>query len=136
MSANTRRVLPGRFQIEVVGDEGLRLTALELPQVVIVARTAGRHSAGEPVSSACGGVAIEWSDGGATLSLELPGGSQVVRAGSVIVHEPQERLFDSLALPKFDAKGRRFWRRVFTLVRIPGGRYLLGALARRARDRT
>jgi hypothetical protein len=136
MSAHTRRVLPGRFQIDVVGDEGLRLTALELPQVVILVRTAEPHSAGVTVSSVCAGVAIEWSDDGAMVSLELPGGSQVVHASSVIIHEPQERLFDCLALPKFDAKGRRFWRRVFTLVRIPGGRYLLGALARRARDRT
>ena len=29
------------------------------------------------------------------------------------------------------SRARRFWRRVFRLVRIPGGRYLLGVLARR-----
>jgi hypothetical protein len=136
MSANTRRALPGRYQIDVVGDAGLRLTTLELPQVAIIVRTAEPQMAGEPDLSTCAGVAIDWSDDGATVSLELPSGSREVHASSVIIHEPRERLFDGLDLPKFDAKARRFWRRVFTLVQIPGGRYLLGALARRARDRT
>jgi hypothetical protein len=40
-----------------------------------------------------------------------------------------------LPLVSFDDKARRFWRRVFRLVRIPGGRHLLGVLARRNRDR-
>ncbi len=38
-------------------------------------------------------------------------------------------LYDSLPLVKFDADARRFWRRVFGLVRIPGGRYLLKFLS-------
>ena len=51
-------------------------------------------------------------------------------ATSAIVHEPLGHLYESLPLVKFDAKARRFWRRVFRLVRIPGGRYLLKFLAR------
>ena len=38
-------------------------------------------------------------------------------------------------LAGLDEKARRFWRRVFRLVRIPGGRHLLGVLARRSRGR-
>ncbi len=60
---------------------------------------------------------------------------RTVRAQSVIVHEPLARLYEALPLVTLDAKARRFWRRVFRLVRIPGGRYLLGALARLPRER-
>jgi hypothetical protein len=52
---------------------------------------------------------------------------------SAIVHQPLARLYDGLPLAEFDSKTRRFWGRVFTLVRIPGGRHLLGVLARRSR---
>jgi hypothetical protein len=50
-----------------------------------------------------------------------------------IVHEPLPKLYAELPLAGFDERARRFWRRVFRLVRIPGGRHLLGVLARRPR---
>jgi hypothetical protein len=34
-------------------------------------------------------------------------------------------------LAEFDAGARVFWKRVFRLLRIPGGRYLLGWITRR-----
>ena len=37
---------------------------------------------------------------------------------------------DILPLAQFDQKAKRFWGRVFRLMRIPGGRYLLRFLAR------
>ncbi len=52
---------------------------------------------------------------------------------SVFIHEPKTRLYDSLPLARFDAAAQRFWKRVFRLIRIPGGRLLLGAIARRRR---
>jgi hypothetical protein len=48
----------------------------------------------------------------------------------VIVHEPLGRMYESLPLAGIDANARRFWRRVFWLVRLPGGRYLLKLLTR------
>jgi hypothetical protein len=60
---------------------------------------------------------------------------RTVKARSAIVHEPLAHLYDAFPLAGLDAKARRFWRRVFRLVRIPGGRYLLGVLAHRTRDR-
>jgi hypothetical protein len=39
-------------------------------------------------------------------------------------------LYESLPLVSIDANARRFWRRVFRLVRIPGGRFLLKLLTR------
>jgi hypothetical protein len=53
-----------------------------------------------------------------------------VEAAAAIVHEPLGRLYESLPLANIDANARRFWRRVFRLVRLPGGRYLLKLLTR------
>jgi hypothetical protein len=44
------------------------------------------------------------------------------------VHEPLQDLYEGLPLASIDADARRFWRRVFRLVRLPGGRYLLRLL--------
>jgi len=57
-----------------------------------------------------------------------------VEAANAIVHEPLEHLYERLPLISIDADARRFWRRVFRLVRIPGGRYLLKLLARSRRQ--
>jgi hypothetical protein len=53
-----------------------------------------------------------------------------VEVTAAIVHEPLGNLYESLPLASIDANARRFWRRVFRLVRIPGGRYLLRLLTR------
>ena len=58
----------------------------------------------------------------------------IAQAKSAIVHEPLPFLYEALPLASVDAKHRRFWRSIFRIVRIPGGRYLLGVLARRRRD--
>jgi len=57
-----------------------------------------------------------------------------VEAANAIVHEPLDQLYERLPLISIDANARRFWRRVFRLVRIPGGRYLLKLLARSRRQ--
>lgn len=73
---------------------------------------------------------IEWHD--EKVLLTFMSGERVasVEAVSAIVHEPLERLYERLPMVSIDADARRFWRRVFRLVRIPGGRYLLRLLAR------
>jgi hypothetical protein len=73
---------------------------------------------------------IEWHD--EKVLLTFMSGERVasVEAVSAIVHEPLERLYERLPIVGIDADARRFWRRVFRLVRIPGGRYLLKVLAR------
>ena len=73
---------------------------------------------------------IEWHD--EKVLLTFMSGQRVasVEAVSAIVHEPLERLYERLPMVSIDADARRFWRRVFRLVRIPGGRYLLKVLAR------
>jgi len=58
----------------------------------------------------------------------------VLKTRNAIIHEPLTRLYEGLPLASFDPAARRFWRRVFRLVRIPGGRHLLRFIARRSRD--
>jgi hypothetical protein len=75
---------------------------------------------------------VAWQQRGALVTLTAGGGLMQIRARTVILHEPKAQLYDGLPLVRLDEAARRFWRRVFWLVRIPGGRRLLGLVARRA----
>lgn len=68
----------------------------------------------------------------ALVTLTTAGGTVRVHARTVVLHEPQALLYERLPLVRLDDAARRFWRRVFWLVRIPGGRRLLGLVARRS----
>ena len=75
---------------------------------------------------------IAWQRGTVLVTLLTAGGPKAVRARTVILHEPLPALYEKLPqLMTLDERARRFWRRVFLLVRIPGGRRLLGLVARR-----
>ena len=75
---------------------------------------------------------IAWQRGAVLVTLLTAGGPKTVRARSAILHEPLPALYEELPhLVRLDERARRFWRRVFLLVRIPGGRRLLGLVARR-----
>ena len=78
---------------------------------------------------------IEWRADSVGLRFVSEARSIAVQAQGAIVHEPLPRLYAALPLARLEEPGRRFWRRVFRLVRIPGGRYLLGILARRSHGR-
>ena len=78
-------------------------------------------------------VNIEWLPHAAAV--ELYNGDAVFRttAAGVLVHESRPALYRALPLAQFDARARGFWKRIFLLVRLPGGRALLRLLARRTR---
>ena len=78
---------------------------------------------------------IEWRADCALLGSTADANPATVTLQGAIVHEPLPQLYAALPLAGFDERARRFWRRVFRLVRIPGGRHLLGVLARRSRGR-
>jgi hypothetical protein len=80
-------------------------------------------------------IEIEWRADAVVLTMTAAEQPRTVRMQNVIVHEPQARLYECLALPDLDANARRFWRRVFRVARVPGGRYLLRFLARRTRNK-
>jgi hypothetical protein len=97
------------------------------------------RGAGSPAAETFGAVdvhdiAIEWRAEGVSLTVNTAAQSNTLRTKSAIVHEPLPCLYEALPLANVDAKVRRFWRRIFRIVRIPGGRYLLGVLARRHSD--
>jgi hypothetical protein len=80
-------------------------------------------------------VCVEWLAQRAVLSMTSDGRVQKVEARGAIVHEPAPDLYAALPLAQFDERARRFWRRVFLLVRVPGGRRLLGLLAHASRNK-
>ena len=79
-----------------------------------------------------GDIDIEWQAEDVVLTMTSGGRTRSINARSALVHEPLAHLYDALPLAAVDEKMRGFWRRVFRLIRIPGGRYLLGVLARRS----
>jgi hypothetical protein len=83
-------------------------------------------------SAAPRAISVDWLKEGALVTLITEAGPRLLRARAAIVHAPIARLYETLPLMRFEPRARRFWRRVFFLVRIPGGRRLLGLLARRA----
>jgi hypothetical protein len=78
-------------------------------------------------------LAVAWRGDGVEITATAANGIRALKAASAIIHEPKPRLYESLPLAGFDADARRFWNRVFRLIRIPGGRHLLGFIARRKR---
>jgi hypothetical protein len=91
-------------------------------------------------AQACGAtlhdLGIEWQGQRVLITMTSAGRVATLEAASAIVHEPLGNLYAALPLAEFDGRARRFWRRVFLLVRIPGGRSLLGMLAHASRKRT
>ncbi len=80
-----------------------------------------------------GQLTVEWGPEALTVWVHRAGVARVLKARSVFVHEPIPLLYDALPLAKFDADARRFWRRIFRLMRVPGGRWLVRLMARRKR---
>ena len=78
---------------------------------------------------------FEWLTDGVMVRVTGGDGVRHFKSESVFIHEPKTGLYDSLPLARFDADAQRFWKRVFRLIRIPGGRLALGAIARRRRGR-
>jgi hypothetical protein len=83
-------------------------------------------------STAPRAISVDWLQDGALVTLITDAGPRLLRARVAVVHEPLARLYEALPLISFGPQARRFWRRVFFLVRIPGGRRLLKLVARRA----
>ncbi len=127
----TRRRLPGPFSAAKL-DSGLWELTTEVPDG---ARVYLRGAAPE-APKLLGDMRItalefEWRTEGVMVSATGAGGVRHFKSESVFIHAPAARLYDGLPLASFDADAQRFWKRVFRLIRIPGGRFVLGAIARR-----
>jgi hypothetical protein len=130
MSVKFRRNFSGAFQPRPQGDGAWRLSRRAPHEIEVFLRDA-EHGAAQAFGAApIVDLGIEWHAENVSLTFMSGERAGSVSAASAIVHEPLERLYESLPLVSIDADARRFWRRVFRLVRIPGGRYVLRVLMR------
>jgi hypothetical protein len=131
----TRQSLAGPFSATEL-NSGVWQLAAEVPDGARVYL----HGAGPEASKFLAGMRItalefEWRTEDVMVRVTAADGIRHFKSASVFIHAPAARLYDSLPLASFDADAQRFWKRVFRLIRIPGGRLLLGAIARRRRRR-
>jgi hypothetical protein len=98
--------------------------------IEILIRGAGLDAA-DCFKSPIASLTVEWGPGWPRVSVTQAGNVRILKTRCVFVHEPRPRLYDSLPLAKFDVDARRFWDRIFRVMRLPGGRWLLKLLARR-----
>jgi hypothetical protein len=134
MKPKMRRNLPGTFLTQDLEGGAWQLSRKE-PAADLFLR--GISSSAKEVlqATAISDIDIEWRGETVELTLTSAARRRTLYAHSVIVHEPLMRLYETLPLASLDEKAKRFWRRVFLLVRVPGGRYLLRILGHRSRGR-
>ena len=135
MKKKIERSFPGRFAGRELSPRTWRLSGLGPAAADIYLIGAEPNAAGSIGEQKLTAATIEWRDDGVLARLEGAAGTRFVKAHNAVVHESLVELYDALPLVPFDPAARRFWRRVFRLVRIPGGRHLLGLVARRARPK-
>ncbi|MDP8985434.1 MAG: hypothetical protein M3N97_10400 [Pseudomonadota bacterium] len=99
----------------------------------IYLRGAGAEAAAALQAAGIASIGIEWCPEAVKVMLSGADTTRYLSVASAIIHEPQRRLYESLPLASFDTPAKRFWTRVFRLMRIPGGRFLLRFIARRKR---
>jgi len=76
---------------------------------------------------------LQWRLAGVVERVTGRNGVAMFEVGTAIIHEGNDQLYGALPLAGFDTKARRFWKRVFLLMHVPGGRYLLRWIVRRKR---
>jgi hypothetical protein len=130
MNPKLRRNLSGAFQAQDLGAGAWRLCQAAPREIDVYLQGSDRRAAQAFGATRIGDLGIEWRSETVQLSFVSGDRIETVEAASAIVHEPMSHLYESLPLQSFDADARRFWRRVFRVVRIPGGRYLLRLLSR------
>jgi len=133
MQSKMRRNLAGTFIARDLGFGAWRLSRSEPAPIDVFLRGAPTGAADMLWPSAVSDICIDWRAEGVLLTVTAADRRGSIHVQSAIVHEPLAHLYEVLPLAAFDRKAQRFWRNVFRLVRIPGGRSLLSLLARRNR---
>jgi hypothetical protein len=133
MSPKLRRNFSGAFLPQDRGNGAWQLSRPAPHEIEVFLRDAERGAQRSFGTDELVDLGIEWQ--AEKVLLTFMSGERVasVEAASAIVHEPLDHLYQHLPLVSIDADARRFWRRVFRLVRLPGGRFLLRVLARSRR---
>lgn len=134
MKATARLNLSGPFLAEDLGRDRWRLGGVGgAAQVYLKLADAVYSDVAAAMKNPITRLDIEWRDSGAVVELTQVGRTDVLEVRTAIVHQTRKELYDELPLAAFDAKARGFWKRVFLLIRIPGGRHFLGLMVRRSR---
>ncbi len=138
------RTLTGAFRATSLGADAWRLT--NEGSLVVYLTGVERDARAVPADAGLAdatatAVSLVWSGlggpAGAAQSrcvvslMSAGGGVRQFTARTAIIHEPRPRLYDELPLVVMGDAARRFWSRVFFIVRMPGGRRLLRWIARR-----
>ncbi|HEY2675989.1 MAG TPA: hypothetical protein VGI65_03400 [Steroidobacteraceae bacterium] len=130
MYAKMRRQFSGEFIATDRGNGAWQLDSAVPHETSVYLQSAEPHAAQAFAATPIHHLDIEWREDSVRMSFTSGDGLKTVKAAGAIVHEPLRRLYDGLPLQSIDDNARRFWRRVFRLVRMPGGRFLLGLLTR------
>ena len=127
----TRQNLSGPFSATRLNSGLWQLTAQAPDGVSVYLRGAEPEASTLLADTRITALELEWRSDVVKVRVTGADGVRHFMSESVFIHAPKTRLYDSLPLAGFDAGARRFWKRVFFLMRIPGGRLVLGAIARR-----
>jgi hypothetical protein len=128
-----QKTVSGPFTVRNLGAGAWQLTTQTGTEVLLRgAGAAAPEILQEPGLAALG---LEWSTDAVRVTTRGAQGVRSLVSRSALVHEPRPHLYENLPLASFDADAQRFWRRIFGLIRIPGGRYLLRFIARRGRGK-
>jgi hypothetical protein len=134
MSPKMRRNFSGAFMPQDRSNGAWQLTRAAPHEMQVFLRDAEHGAARAFGKRPIVDLGIEWHADRALLTFMSGDRVATVQAATAIVHEPLGLLYESLPLASIDAGARRFWRWVFRLVRIPGGRFLLKVLRPSGRD--
>jgi hypothetical protein len=133
MSAKMRRNYSGAFLPQDRGNGAWQLSRAVPHEAHVFVQHAEPGAASAFGNAPIVDLGIEWRPESALLTFMTGARVASVKASAAIVHEPLGHLYERLPLVSIDADARRFWRRVFRLMRFPGGRYLLKLITRPSR---
>ena len=133
MSPRLRRNFSGAFLPQDLGSGAWQLSRAAPHEINVFLRDTERGAERSFGTGPLIDLGLEWDAEKVLVTFMSDDRAASVEVASAIVHEPLEHLYERLPLVSIDADARRFWRRVFRLVRIPGGRYLLKLLVRSRR---
>jgi len=132
MNTRIERTLTGAFRATHLGADSWQLTTGAAGSAEIYLSGVDSDAFAVLDGAAPSAVSVAWSAAGASVTLIAPGASTQLRSRTATIHEPRPELYQGLPLVVLDDKARRFWRRVFWIARVPGGRRLLSWIAQRS----
>jgi hypothetical protein len=132
-NTRTERTLMGAFRATRLAADNWQLTTGAVGAPEIFLSGVDRDSFAALDGATPSAVTLAWSAAGATVMMISRGANLQFRSRTATIHEPRPQLYQGLPLVVLDNAARRFWRRVFFIARIPGGRRLLRWIAQRRR---